>query len=121
MAEGYAQHFHPQYRFYSAGIKKHGLNQHAVTVMKEEGIDISSHASQTLDEFAGIKFDYVFTVCGHAHETCPYLPNAKIIHKGFDDPPYLTREIENIDEILPVYRKVRDEIKDFIQNIKSFF
>lgn len=117
MAEGYAKFFHPKLRAYSAGIKKHGLNAHAVTVMKEDGIDISEQESQTLEEFAGIKFDYVYTVCGHAHETCPYVPGAKIIHKGFDDPPFLTKEKENIDEILPVYRRVRDEIKEFIKNL----
>lgn len=117
MAEGYGNYLHPKTRFYSAGIKKHGLNQHAVTVMKEDGVDISENESQTLEDLAGIKFDVVYTVCGHAHETCPYVPGAKIIHQGFDDPPFLTKEKENIDEILPVYRRVRDEIKEFVKNL----
>ncbi len=121
MAEGYAKHFHPELRVYSAGIKKHGLNPHAITVMKQDGIDISDQESQLLEEHTGIKFDYVFTVCGHAHETCPYVPGAKIIHKGFDDPPFLTKEKENIDEILPVYQRVRDEIKEFAKELTSFF
>jgi arsenate reductase len=64
--------------------------------------------------------DYVFTVCSDAHENCPYFPGGKIIHMGFEDPPRLTKEMTAEEEILPVYRRVRDEIKDFVSNIEKY-
>jgi len=118
MAEGFCRHFHGStVNAYSAGVKTHGLNPHAVTVMKEVGIDISKQKSQLLDEFQEINFDLVVTVCDNAKESCPYFPgNAKITHRSFEDPPALTKELEDIEKILPIYRKVRDQISDFIQN-----
>ena len=65
--------------------------------------------------------DYVFTVCQDAHENCPYFPSGKIIHKGFDDPPRLTKELNNEEEILAIYRRVRDEIKIFVDHLEEFF
>lgn len=121
MAEGWARHFlKDSAECYSAGIEKHGMNQRAVSVMKEIGIDLSSHYSKTVDELGKIEFDRVYTVCGHAHEHCPiFLGKAKIIHIGFEDPPRLTATMTNEDEILTVYRKVRDEIREFAKNIKA--
>ena len=107
-----------KFNFYSAGTKKHGLNSNAVKVMHEIGIDISHHESNTVDELPQVKMDYVITVCSDAHENCPYFPGGKIIHIGFDDPPRLTSSMSGEEEILNVYRRVRDEIKDMILNIE---
>ena len=100
---------------HSAGIEKHGLNPLAVKVMDEIGIDISGHQSKTLDELDGVDLSHVVTVCGHAHETCPVFPaGATVIHRGFDDPPRLAADATTEEEALPHYRRVRDEIKDFV-------
>jgi len=103
---------------YSAGIETHGLNPRAVKVMEELGIDISDHTSKTVDTFNDVVFDYVVTVCGHAHETCPYFPaKTRVIHKGFEDPPFLTADMVSEEEILSVYRRVRDQIKAFVLDL----
>ena len=107
------------YDFYSAGTKKHGLNPFAVQVMKEAGVDISSHQSKTTSELPDVKMDFVFTVCSDAHENCPYFPGGKIIHKGFDDPPQLTKDLQDEEKVLSVYRRVRDEIKVFIEELEK--
>lgn len=118
MAEGFARkYWSEQYNVYSAGTKKHGMNERAVKVMKESGVDLSSHYSKTTDELPLVTFDYVVTVCDSAKENCPYYPGTKIVHVGFQDPPALTREMKNEEEILQVYRKVRDEIEVFIKNM----
>mgnify|MGYP005697386731 CR=1 FL=1 len=120
MAEGWGKALlNDQFSFYSAGTKKHGLNEKAVKVMSEVGIDISAHESNTLDEFDGINFDIVYTVCSDAHENCPIIPGANIIHAGFDDPPRLTQEMIDNEEVLNVYRRVRDEIKNFVSEIPN--
>ncbi|HKJ17186.1 MAG TPA: arsenate reductase ArsC [Xanthomonadales bacterium] len=99
----------------SAGIETHGLNPNAVRVMSEIGIDISSHKSQTVADLGGRGFDYVVTVCDHAHETCPYFPaKTSIVHHGFDDPPKLAVGAKTEEEALEHYRRVRDEIRDFV-------
>jgi arsenate reductase len=87
---------------------------------KEAGIDISSHFSKTVDELPNNIFDFVITVCDSAKENCPYFPGGKVIHVGFQDPPALTREMINEEEILAVYRKVRDEIHEFMKNLKNY-
>lgn len=119
MAEGWAKALKEDtIEVYSAGIKKHGLNPNAVRVMSEAGVDISSQSSKTLDELAAIQFDYVVTLCGHAHETCPVFPRkAKIIHRSFDDPPKLAKEGNDEEEALEHYRRVRDEIRAFIETL----
>ncbi|QJB55159.1 arsenate reductase ArsC [Pseudodesulfovibrio sp. zrk46] len=119
MAEGWARHLKAdQFNAYSAGIETHGMNERAIQVMKEAGVDITAHHSKLLDDLADVDFDYVVTVCGHAHETCPMFPgNAKVVHVGFDDPPGLTKGMEDEDEILDVYRRVRDEIKQFVETL----
>ncbi len=119
MAEGLANHLKGDVlEAYSAGIETHGLNPHAVSVMAEAGIDISGHSSQLLDEFKAINFDYVITVCSHAHETCPWFPGkATVIHVGFDDPPQLAKDISNEEDKLNCYRRVRDEISSYIMTL----
>ncbi|GIQ87620.1 hypothetical protein KIPB_009696, partial [Kipferlia bialata] len=103
---------------YSAGIETHGLNPSAVQVMSEAGIDITTHHSKTLDELDSVQFDYVVTVCAHAHETCPLFPRkATVVHQGFDDPPRLSKLPEHKDDPLSCYRRVRDEIRAYIETI----
>jgi len=102
MAEGWARHLKGDLiEAYSAGIEPHGLNPHAVMVMREAGVDISHHRSKHLDELQEVDFDFVITVCSHAHETCPAFPRrARVIHVGFEDPPRLAREAKNEEEAL---------------------
>ena len=102
----------------SAGVEKHGMNKYAIQVMAEAGVNISGHTSKLVDELPEMNFDYVITVCDNAHESCPIFPgSAKIIHKAFDDPPRLAANAGSEEEALDCYRKVRDEIKEFIQTI----
>ncbi len=120
MAEGFGKALKgDRFHFYSAGTKKHGLNPRAVKVMQESGVDISNQTSNTLDEFDNIKMDYIFTVCSDAHDNCPYYPHGKTIHVGFEDPPRLTEQMQDEEEILSVYRRVRDEIKSFVETIEK--
>lgn len=119
MAEGWLKHLRPNdYEVYSAGLVAHGLNPLAVKAMAETGIDISKQRSKTLDELPADRMDYVVTVCGHANETCPVLPaRIKRIHAGFDDPPKLAANAKSEEEALTHYRRVRDEIREFIEHI----
>ena len=118
MAEGWARHLKDDVLdVYSAGIETHGLNLKAVKVMAEAGVNISKHRSKNVEELKDIKFDYVVTVCGHANENCPFFPgNAKVLHVGFDDPPKLAKSAVTEAEALDCYRRVRDEIRDFVEN-----
>ena len=121
MAEGWARkYWGNEFNVYSAGTKKHGMNERAMKVMKEAGVDISSHYSKIVDELPKVNFDYVVTVCDHAHENCPYFPGGKIVHVGFHDPPALTKEMKDEEEILAVYRKVRDEIHDVVRRLTDY-
>jgi arsenate reductase (thioredoxin) len=105
---------------YSAGIEAHGLNPNAVRVMGEIGIDISSHSSKTADDLGEQSFDYVVTVCGHADETCPMFSAAtKVVHRGFDDPPKLAADAVSEEEALGHYRRVRDEIRDYVLSLPA--
>ncbi len=118
MAEGFCrQYWGDAFNVYSAGTKKHGMNERAIKVMKEAGVDISSHFSKTTDELPEVTFDYVITVCDAAKESCPFFPGGKIIHVGFQDPPALTKDMKNEEDILVIYRRVRDEIEASIKNL----
>jgi len=119
MAQGWARHLKGNsIEPYSAGIEIHGLNPNAVKVMAEAGVDITGQHSKHLDELKNIDFDYVITVCDNAHESCPMFPRkTKVIHVGFDDPPRLAKEAETEEEALSYYRRVRDEIKEFIETL----
>ncbi len=119
MAEGWARHLKGDViEPYSAGIETHGLNPNAVKVMAEAGVDISGHRSKHVDEVRDIPFDYVVTVCDDAHESCPLFPGrTKVIHVGFDDPPRLAKEAKNEQEALSHYRRVRDEIRRFVESL----
>ncbi len=119
MAEGWAKALKPDVvRAWSAGVERHGLNPDAVRVMAEAGVDISSQKSKTVDELPVKEFDWVVTLCGHANENCPYFPGpVKRVHVGFDDPPALARTADTLEQALDHYRRVRDEIKDFVAGL----
>ena len=119
MAEGWARRLKPdRIEAYSAGIETHGLNPDAVKVMAEAGVDISGHRSKHVDGLLHIPFDCVITVCDHAGERCPVFPGrAKVIHAGFDDPPWLARNARSEEEALNHYRRVRDEIRQFVETL----
>lgn len=119
MAEGWARYLKgDSIEPYSAGIETHGLNQNAIKVMSEAGVDISNHNSKPLDEVKDIDFDYVITVCDAANESCPMFPGkTKVIHVGFEDPPRLVEEAGTEEQALDCYRRVRDEIKRFVETL----
>ncbi len=119
MAEGWARTLHPdRIEPFSAGTTKHGLNLQAVRAMGERGMDISEHFSKTLDDLGPIAFDLIITVCGNAHESCPVFPGiARVIHQGFDDPPKLAETAKSDEEAFDHYRRVRDEIGEFVETM----
>jgi len=104
---------------YSAGIEAHGLSRLAAKVMAEAGVDISGQHSKTVEAVKDVPFDYVVTVCGHANETCPMWLSGKVklLHVGFDDPPVLAKHARTEEEALIHYRRVRDEIRAFIESL----
>ena len=119
MAEGFARRLlADRVDACSAGTAPHGLNRLAVRAMAEVGIDISGHTSKRVEECAPATLDLVVTVCGHADETCPAFlrgnPRTRIVHRGFDDPPRLAAGAADVDAAMPVYRRVRDEIRAFV-------
>ncbi|MGE4443205.1 MAG: arsenate reductase ArsC [Desulfomicrobium sp.] len=119
MAEGWARHLKKgEIEAVSAGIARHGMNPFAVRVMQEAGVDMSAHTSKTLDDLPSLEFDAVVTLCGHANETCPFFPGpVRRVHQGFDDPPSLCKGMTDEGEILAVYRRVRDEIRLFVEGL----
>ena len=122
MAEGWAKALKSDViEAWSAGIETHGLNPNAVKVMVEAGLDISGQASKTTAAVTGIPFDFVVTVCGHANETCPIwlAGKAKVVHVGFDDPPALAKTAKTEEDALNHYRRVRDEIKVFVESLPA--
>jgi len=119
MAEGWARHLKGDViEAYSAGLEACGLNPKAVQVMAEAGVDISQQKSKNVMGLLDIPFDYVITVCGHADENCPVFPGTtKVIHRGFDDPPRLALSASTEDEAMNIYRRVRDEIREYIASL----
>lgn len=102
-----------RYRAFSAGSDPTRIDPLVVRVMKEAGIDISGHKSKSLDDFHGLEFDYVITVCDQAHESCPYVPGGKIrLHKSFPDPSQFQGWNDNV---IHEYRRVRDDIKNWVE------
>ncbi|MDA1043740.1 MAG: arsenate reductase ArsC [Verrucomicrobia bacterium] len=119
MAEGWARTLlHEEVEAYSAGIETHGLNPNAVRVMAETGVDISDQQSKHIDSFSTVALDLVITVCAHADDHCPRFPGAtRVLHAGFDDPPKLALTAANEEEALSHYRRVRDEIRVFVEHL----
>jgi arsenate reductase len=116
MAHGYFNHFGgAKLEVYSAGIETHGVNPRAIAIMKDDGVDISSHTSNNVNENLDIDFDFIVTVCDHAHENCPYIPssNAVRIHHDFYDPSKLISD--NEEEIYKAFARTRDDIKKFVK------
>lgn len=123
MAEGWARFLRGnQIEPFSAGIETHGLNPSAIKVMAESGVDISAHQSKLISDLEGQRFDFVITVCGHAHESCPLFGGeTSVIHRGFPDPPLLAGEIKaqggSAGDELDCYRAVRDQIRQYIETL----
>jgi arsenate reductase len=119
MAEGWARHLKGDLvDVWSAGIETHGLNPLAVKVIAEAGVDISNHRSKHLNEIKDVRFDWVITVCDSANERCPvFHGKVKRFHIGFDDPPKLARSAKNEEEALAHYRRVRDQIRRFVEEM----
>jgi arsenate reductase len=121
MAEGFARQLRgDSIDAYSAGVEPHGMNPLAIRAMAEAGVDISAGHSKHVSELAEVQFDYVVTVCDHANETCPMFPGkTKVVHVGFQDPPKLARDAgaKTDDEAMPYYRRVRDEIRKWVQTL----
>jgi arsenate reductase len=115
IAHGYLQKFaNSETQVYSAGVETHGLNPRAVLIMAEDGVDISNHTSNHIDEYKNLEFDYVLTVCDHAREVCPWFPaKAEIIHHSFPDP---AKAKGTEEDIMKEFRTVRNEIKAYCQN-----
>jgi arsenate reductase len=122
MAEGWARNLHGAIvEPFSAGVVKSQLNEHAVQVMREVGVDISRQWSKTLEELPVQEFDLVFTLCDHAAESCPRFPgNARVIHVPFDDPPRLAAAERDPIAALNHYRRVRDEIQRFVASLNTY-
>lgn len=105
----------PRAVVYSAGIEAHGVNSRAIEVMREDGVDIAHHTSNLVDEYAAVPFDYVLTVCDHAHEVCPVFPaSARRLHHNFTDP---AKAIGTPAEVLGQFRAVRDQVKAYAQGL----
>ena len=116
MAEGWARALKADViEAYSAGVSPHGMNPRAIRVMGEAGVDIAGQSSKHVDALKSVPFDFVVTVCGHADEACPaFAGKTRRVHVGFDDPPKLAVGALSEDEALGHYRRVRDEIREFV-------
>jgi arsenate reductase len=116
IAEGYLRKFAGnRAKIYSAGIETHGVNPKAIAVMADDGIDISGHTSNNVNEYLDVDFDLVFTVCDNAKESCPYFPTkAKKVHHNFPDPAKATGTPE---EVMHEFKRVRDMIKDYSRQL----
>ncbi len=121
MAEGWTRHLKADsIDAFSAGIEKHGVNPLAILVMAEAGVDIAGQESTLISELSQQEFDYVVTLCDHANEACPYFPaRIKRIHRPFADPPALAANAVDEEERLKTYRRVRDEIRDFVAGLPA--
>ncbi len=119
MAEGWTRLLKgDRFDAYSAGVQPIPIDPRTIKAMAEAGIDISEQKSKDVDVFGNMEFDYVITLCDNARESCPYFPaKTKLIHQGFADPPKLAEEAKNEEEAMAPYRRVRDEIKAFVETL----
>ena len=107
-----------EFEAYSAGIAPKEIDRRAIKAMAEACIDISLQKSKDIDSLGPVEFDYVITLCDNARESCPYYPaRTRLIHKGFDDPPVLAADSKTEEEVMAHYRRVRDEIRAFVENL----
>lgn len=117
MAEAFARIRFPGAEVFSAGIERHGLNPQMLAVMRERGFSMAEHFSKTLDALPQVSWDLLVTVCGNAEKSCPTLPARRKIHAPFDDPPALAKNAPAGTDVLPFYRRVRDEIENFVNGL----
>lgn len=119
MAEGWVRHLKKNLlQPTSAGIEKHGLDPLAIKIMKEVGVNISRQTSKLINELEDKNFDYAVTICEDANRNCPIFPGkAKRIHHAFDNPPRIAKTLKSQEEIISLYRRVRDEIKEFVSKM----
>lgn len=118
MAEGWAKALKgDMIEVYSAGVETHGMNPQAIKVMQEAGVDIATHHSKHVSTLADVPFDYVVTVCDSASESCPrFAGQTTVVHRSFNDPPRLAKGLPD-DEALDIYRRVRDEIRQYVETL----
>jgi len=119
MAEAWARELcGDRFEVFSAGLEPQGIDPRAAAVMREAGIDISAARSKHVEELARVSFDHVITVCDRAGERCPVFGGqARVTHVGFDDPPCLARSARSEEQALSHYRRVRDEIREFVEKL----
>ncbi|UCE83101.1 MAG: arsenate reductase ArsC [Deltaproteobacteria bacterium] len=119
MAEGWTRHLKRNLvEAHSAGVNPKGVDPRAVKAMAETGVDISKQGSKSLDEIRHIEFDYVITLCDNAHKTCPIFPaKTRVMHVGFEDPPRLAEKAKDEEEAMAHYRRIRDEIRVFVDGL----
>lgn len=119
MAEGWARKLkNDSIEAYSGGVAPHGVDPRAVRAMAEAGVDISSQVSKDVDSLEHIEFDYVITLCDKAHQSCPVFPaKTGLLHMGFEDPPKLAANAETEEEAMAHYRRVRDAIRAFVEQL----
>jgi len=119
MAEGWARHLkRKEIEAYSAGVSPKAVDPRAIKAMAEVGVDISDQRSKSLADVRAIPFDYVVTLCDNAHQSCPAFPGTtEVRHVGFEDPPYLARTARSEEEAMAHYRRIRDEIRAFVERL----
>jgi len=119
MAEGWAHALQSDLiEAYSAGVEPHGMNPTAIKVMQEAGVDIGNQKSEHVNDYLNMPLDYVIAVCGNANDKRPtFARTVKVIYHPFDDPPKLAKELENEEDQLNCYRRVRDEIKSYVSTM----
>jgi len=117
MAEAWTNHLKgDEFEAYSAGVSPKGMDPRAIKAMAEAGLDISGHKSKDVNAFGNMEFDYVITLCDNAKESWPYFPaRTRVMHKGIDDPPKLAADARDEEEAMAHYRRVRDEIRAFVE------
>jgi len=123
MAEGWTRHLKGDtIEVSSAGVEPKQIDRRAIEVMAEVCVDVSGQWSKSIDDLGDASFDYVITLCDHAKESCPFFPaGTRVIHRGFDDPPGIAADAKNSEEQLAPYRRVRDEIKAFVEKFPEAF
>lgn len=119
IAEAWTRHLKAdQIEAYSAGVEPKGVDLRAIKVMDEAGIDLSGQSSKDVFSLANLEFDYVITLCDNAHEACPFFPaRTRVLHVGFEDPPRLAANATSEEEAMVHYRRVRDEIRKFVEGL----